>query len=125
MAGTVTNTEITHPTVKKIKFAWTSSAGGAADSTTTNVYSGSVDRVVFVPGSAGDQPTDLYDVVINDSDSIDILEGSGANLTNASTVHITPVTTNKIQSLICETTLTLGVTNAGDTKKGEVYVYLR
>ena len=121
MAGTVTTTEETHGTVRKITFAWTSSAGGAADATTTYAYSGEVIRLVTVPGTAGNQPTNLYDVVVNDVDGNDVLMGAGANRSNAATEQVLA------SSLGCVANdkLTLGVTNAGDTKQGTVYLYVR
>lgn len=52
MAGTVTITEETFGTVKKIRFEWTSDATGAADATTDHVYSGEVLRLVTIPGAS-------------------------------------------------------------------------
>ena len=48
MAGTVTTTEETFGSVKKITFDWLSSAGGAADATTTKLYNGIIERVVTI-----------------------------------------------------------------------------
>ena len=122
MAGTVTKTEITYTSVKKIEFDWTSSSGGAADATTTNSYTGLIQRVVQIPNLAGTQPTNLYDVVVNDSDGEDVLHGNGANLSNAaSTVKDY---TNGLGAVV-NSTLTLAVTNAGDSKTGKTIIYLR
>lgn len=77
MAGTVTATEVTHTGIKKVTFAWTSDAAGAADGTTTGYYTGQILRMVAAPGAGVDQPTDLYDVVVNDADGTDVLMGAG------------------------------------------------
>lgn len=119
MAGTVTTTEETFGTVKKITFDWLSSAGGAADATTTKVYSGILERVVFVPDSGGTAPDPAYDVVLNDDDSIDLLDGAGANLSATATYQV------QNAGAVSNGALTLGVTNAGDANGGLVYVYIR
>lgn len=121
MAGTVTITEETHSSVRKIKFDWTSDAAGAADGTTAKAYTGEILRLVTVPGTAGVQPTDLYDVVVNDEDTTDVLMGAGANRSNASTQQALA------SSLMCVANdkLSLAVTNAGNAKSGTVYIYIR
>ncbi len=121
MAGTVTIAEETYGTVRKVKFAWTSDAAGAADGITTKAYSGAVERLVTVPGTAGDQPTDLYDVVVNDEDATDVLMGAGANRSNVTTQQVLASSLG----VVANDKLTLAVTNAGATKKGTVYVYIR
>lgn len=66
-AGTVTITETTHTSVKKIKFAWTSGTGGeggTASGTTTSAYDGKVELLTTDPGSTA--PTDNYDITITD-----------------------------------------------------------
>lgn len=124
MAGTVTKVETGIGNVYKIKFAWTSASTGAADGTTAKAYSGTLMRVRFEPGTSTSQPTASYDVVVNDSDSIDILNGIGANLANDANADYTPVTTTKVENAVAESKLTLGVTNAGDTKTGTVYLWI-
>ena len=120
MAGTVTITEETIGTVKKIKFAWTSDAAGAADGTTTKAYTGEAIRLVTVPSGTA-APTDLYDVVVNDEDNTDVLMGAGANRSNTSTQQVLA------SSLGCVANdrLALAVTNAGNAKSGTVYLYIR
>lgn len=107
--------------LKKIAFSWTTAADGTATGTTTNAYVGEVIRLVTVPGTAGSQPTDQYDIVINDEDTTDVLMGAGANRSNASTEQVLA------SSLGCVANdkLTLEITNAGDTKSGTVYLYIR
>ena len=120
MAGTVVTTEEGEfGGTQKVKFAWTSSAGGAADATTSNAYSGAVERVLIVPGAT--TPSDLFDVVITDGDSVDILLAFGANCSNA---HTTVITADNL-SAVHNDNLTLAITNAGDSKNGNVIVYMR
>lgn len=123
MAGVVTTTEVTHRTPKKVKFAWTCGTGaseGEADATTVNVYNGKLVQVTTVPSGAPDAPTADYDLRILDSDGVDLLAGSGADRAAAATEHITFTSLGAV----VESQLTLEVTNAGDTKKGTVYVFL-
>lgn len=112
---------------KKVTLAWTSTAGGAVAGTPTVQVRGEIVRVTFVPGTAGNQPTDLYDVTLLDTSGVDVLAGLGANLSNAAVSHTCPligngVTTN--QRMAINDTLELQVANAGATKKGTVHVYL-
>ncbi len=120
MAGSVTATEITHGTIKKVKFAWTSSSGGAADATSTNYYDGKILHLVTVPDGTA-VPTADYDVAVNDSDSVDVLAGAGVDRSNTLTQHVVSASLGAI----AHSKLTLAVTNAGDTKKGTVYLYIR
>jgi hypothetical protein len=122
MAGTVTKTEITYTPLKKCLFTWTSSAGGAADATSTESYTGEVVRAVHVPDAGGTQPTDLFDVVVTDSDGADVLGGTGANLSNAATTN--KVAANGLGAVV-NSTLTLAVTNAGSAKGGKTILFIR
>ena len=119
MAGTVVTTEQTHRTLQRIKFAWTSSAGGAADATTAKVYIGEVLTLVTDPGATA--PTDNYDVVVNDADGIDVLAGAGADRDTANTEHVLAASLGGC----VDSKLTLAVTNAGNAKEGAVYLYIR
>lgn len=128
MAAVGTNT-ITYSGTrpKKISLSWTCSAGGAVSGTLTAQVRGEIVRVSFVPGTAGDQPSDLYDVTLLDTNGVDLLAGLGANLSNAAVSHVCPLigdgsTTN--QRMAINDTLELQVANAGNAKRGAVYVYL-
>lgn len=121
MAASVTVSEETFGSVKKITWSWTSAADGTASGTTTNTYNGKLERLVVIPGSAGDQPTDNYDLVINDGDGVDVLMGVGGNCSNANTEQA------KADALgvVANDQLTLEVTNAGNAKSVTVHLYLR
>lgn len=122
----VTITEETHGSVKKIAFAWTSiadgSAGGVGDGgRTTLAYNGEVVRLVTVPAGGGSAPTDNYDVTVTDEDGTDVLMGAGANRDTAVTEQVLASSLG----VVANDRLTLTVANAGDTKAGTVYLYLR
>ncbi len=123
-AGTVVVTEELVGVVKKVAFAWTSGTGaqaGTASGATRNSYNGEVIRLVTVPGAGGDQPDNLYDVAVNDEDSTDVLMGAGADRSNAAVEQVLA------SSLGCVANdkLSLSITNAGEAKKGVVYLYIR
>ena len=122
MAGTVVTTEERIGFIHKVKFAWTSSAGGAADATTTGYYTGLLERVVQIPAGGGTQPTDQYDVVVTDSDSADVLGALGANLTNAAQ---TIKAAKDGLGAVANSQLTLAVTNAGNAKAGTTILCIR
>ncbi len=113
--------ELTHGTVKKITVEWTSNAAGDASAETDEAYNGAIERLVTVPGTAGDQPSDNYDVTAEDGDDVDVLMGEGANRSNANTQQVGAADLG----VVAYSTLTLVVANAGNTKKGTVHLYIR
>lgn len=119
----VTITEQTFSSVKKIKFDWTLSTGGAASGTTTKQYDGEVLRVVF--GTTNFASTG-YGIVINDEDGYDILEGGGAALTSGGGQLGVNDGKSPI-SAVAESTLAFSLTSTGtsSTQSGICYVYVR
>jgi hypothetical protein len=124
MAGTVVTTEVTHGSVKQITFAWTSAAGGQADATTTRLYTGRIEAIVFTPGTGPTQPSDAYDVLLLDGNSLDVLAGNGADVSNAAPVVKVPGTATAPGAVV-GSALTLGITNGGDAKTGSIAVFIR
>lgn len=122
MAGTVTISEITHPSIKKIVFTWTSGDDGKADVTTVQYYTGRVLYAVQIPDGGGTQPSDQYDVTVSDVDGIDVLKGLGANLSNAAATY--KADSDGLGAVV-ESKLTLAVTNAGNAKGGKTILFLR
>ena len=122
MAGTVTKSELTVFSVKKVAFTWLSDGTGLATSTTTSPFTGMIQRVIQLPDGGGTQPTTLYDVVVNDSDGVDVLHGLGADLSNA--VPTIKDYTHGVGAVV-NSTLSLSVTNAGINKGGKTIIYLR
>jgi hypothetical protein len=107
--------------VKKVKFVWVSAADGTASGTTSGVYTGEIIRLVTIPAAAGSAPTALYDIVVNDEDTADVLMGAGANRSATATEQVLKT------SLGCMANdkLALAITNAGDTKGGTVILYIK
>jgi hypothetical protein len=124
MAGTLTITYQEHRTVRRVELDWLSTAGGAVSGIATKALSGRLERVVFLPDSGGTQPTNLYDVVLNDPDGLDVLQGIGANLANNADTQAAPVLDTYFLPLV-DGALTLVVSNAGNAKGGKVILYLR
>jgi hypothetical protein len=118
--------------VRRIPLVWTSDAAtGAVSGTYTGIISGVVLRVVIIPNSGGTQPDNLYDVTLLDEGGVDILSGLGANLTNTTTydkipgvVHTDGTTTSTAPRAISDK-LELRVANAGNSKGGQVVLYVR
>jgi hypothetical protein len=121
----VTTTEIVHTTVKLMHFDWQSGDAadddaGAAAATSTAVFNGDIIGLATVPDAVA-APTDDYDVAITDSRGLDVLMGAGADRDTANTEYVV----GSSLGAVVESTLTLGVTNAGNVKKGNVYVWIR
>jgi len=73
--------------MNKVKFTITSTSAGASSDVSTYRYNGIIKKAVFIPDAAATQPTDAFDLVITDGDSVDVLNGLGANLSNAATTQ--------------------------------------
>jgi len=125
MAGTVVQTHQKFSTVKKLTFDWASSTSGAATANTTGLITGLINRYLFIPDSGGTAPTSNYDVVVNDSDSQDVLQGKGANLSALTASDIVCGTTGNPAPIAVSGILSLSVTNAGNAKGGKVILYYR
>jgi len=124
--------------ISMITLAWTSSSGGAVSGlpvlTSAGIVdylSGEIERVVFIPGTGGVQPTNGYSVTLLDGNGVDVLAGQGASLSNVTTTHIKPGvkitdgTTTSIAPIAIDDQLTLNVSAAGNAKQGTVVLYLR
>lgn len=119
MAGTVTVEESSFGGVCKIKWSWTSTAGGAADLVTTKSYYGEVLALVTNPDDSA-APTAAYDITITDADSYDVMQGAGANRDATNTETAVPTATS-----VAFGALTLNVTNAGSAKAGTAVLYIQ
>ena len=118
--------------IVKHAFDWVSNASGAATLASTLPVSGQILRVVIVPSAvAGKEPTILYDMTLTDEQSIDVLAGQGANLSDTASLNVCPGTplkdgiTTTTMPMVVDGILTLNVSNAGNTKAGRVIVYVR
>ena len=121
-AGTATVTEISHTSVRKITWSWTSGTGaegGTVTKVTTKAYDGRVIALTTDPGVTA--PTDNYDIEVLDADGHDVLLGAGANRDTANTEFVTEASLGAVAG----STLTLSITNAGDAKVGVVVLWVR
>jgi hypothetical protein len=123
MAGSsMTFTEITHSTVKKIKCAWTSDdTTGAVSGTTTYPYSGRLLGAITVPGTGGDAPDPNYDIAVNDSDGVDVALGALQNRHTSNTEFVAEAS----MAGIAHSKITVAVTAAGNSNKGTLYLFIR
>ena len=125
MAESATATEWAsdYRSVKRIKWAWVSAADGTCTSTASSeAYDGQVIALLTDPGSTA--PTDNYDIVVNDADGHDVLAGQGANRHTTTTQWVLHSDSTPL-GVVAGSTLTLDITNAGDSKEGDVYVFIR
>lgn len=103
--------------VCRIKWTWTSATDGTVVKATTSGYYGQVVALFTDPGSTA--PTDNYDIVVNDPDGYDVMQGAGANRDTANSETAVPTATS-----IAFGALTLSITNAGDQKTGVTILHL-
>ena len=118
MAMTFTLEEPYH-SVKHIYATWVSDSDGAASGTTTYSYDGALLFFVTDPGATA--PTDNYDIVITDNNSVDVLAGAGANRDTSTTEYVLAADLGAVSS----SKLTFTVSNAGESKEGIIHLYLR
>lgn len=122
MAGTLTSTDSNTQIIRKYTINWLSDASGDCNGNTI-ALSGTIERINFVPGSAGNQPTDLYTVTVKDNENIDILLGYGAaGLSNVDATTMIPIISN--HKVVINEKLAITVAGAGNAKTGTIAIYL-
>ncbi len=118
-AGTMTITETTHGSVKKIRASWASgSSGESAVGTTTKAYDGKVISLMTVPT---DSPTDNYDVTAADAETDDVLGAAGLNRDTTNTEVVAEASLGAVAG----SPLTITIANAGNSKHGVVAIWIR
>lgn len=112
--------------VRTVVASWTSSAGGAASGTSLKI-NGTLLKGVTVPT---DGPTADYDITLTDSDGADLLSGCADNLedrhtSNTETIHfnLTDGSAPISSYPVVNSTVTVTVANAGNTKSGVLTIY--
>jgi len=127
-----------HGGIKRILIDWTSDDTTGAVSGTTRKISGELLKVVTDPGAAA--PTANYDIVITDEESVDVLSGLGGTGGTAPSLLNRHTSTTEVvhlwaenaatdvvpgsQPYVCDV-LTVAVTNAGNSKTGQIIIYYR
>lgn len=114
-----------------IELGWTSDdATGAVEAATnaavTKIVTGKwLLQAQTKPTSGGTAPTDNYDIVLNDDLSMDVMGGTLANRSSTLTQVALPYPGSLTYAPVpVKGALTLSITNAGNAKKGTVYLYL-
>jgi len=113
-------------TINRLTIDWLSDASGNGLATVTEL-SGTVERVVFNPDDGATSPTASYDITLTDVDSVDILNGKGANLSQTATTSVTAMATDGTTPRPMATSgdLTLTITSAGAARGGIIRIYFR
>lgn len=118
--------------IRKVVIDWTSDdTTGAVSGTTSKAIIGRLIKGVTDPGSAA--PTDDYDIVITDPEGVNVLGNCVANLTNRDTANSEEVyflVSNKAATdpggnlhPVVSDKLTISVSNAGNSKTGQLILY--
>lgn len=116
-----TITEITHGTIKKIKFDWLSDdSAGTVTGTTTAAFDGRIIGLCTVPSGVTAPDAD-YDITLTDSDGVDVLLGAGIDRHTSNTEYVAEAS----MAGVAHSKLTFNVAAAGNAKLGTAYVYIR
>ena len=113
-------TEVTHTSVKKLVWSWTSDASGDVTIASAEDYDGKL-LVLETNPDGGAAPADNYDIVVNDIDGHDVLLGAGANRDTLNTESVAESSLGAVAGSV----LTLVVSNAGNAKQGVVTLFVR
>jgi len=125
MAGSITvTTADLGGSITRYTVAWTASAGGAVSGTTFDVKAGRLVEVRQLPSSGPTQPSNLYDVTVLDGNSVDVLVGGGANLSNSAPTYTAPALSSGYPVYLEAGQLTPTVANAGNATTGQVVLYV-
>lgn len=118
----------------RIKYVmdWLSDSSGDVTEVGGVTFSGRIDSVEIYPDSGGTKPSDDYDVQILDSETgLDILNGDGTDMDDNDSTTLThahcyqlPLDGEGAKMVGVNKTLTLDISNAGDSKGGKIVVYV-
>mgnify|MGYP001590171713 FL=1 len=114
--------------VGKVIIDWVSdSAAGSVSQLSDKPIFGEILRITTNPGAAA--PTTLYDITIDDEDSVDVALGTLLNRSATATETVYPTIvgsggTTYVQTAIAGR-ITLTIAAAGNSKNGRVTIYLR
>lgn len=105
---------------------WLSDAAGKVVATTFQI-NGTIERLVYKPDTGGTTPDDDYAITLTDADSVDVLNGTGAQLNDTGTSNTVTTVTNGTTPLPFATAgqLTLSITGAGAANGGIIRIYFR
>ena len=123
MAGSISTVTSKVGGVVKYQMTCTSDASGDVDVDAIPMVQGEIISVHYSPSDT--TPSDNYDVVMNDSNSVDILTGTGANLSNSTHTYVVPALRTYFPVFIEEGSYDLVVSNLGNAKGCIVTVLVR
>ena len=123
-SGTVSTVTIGGNYLTKTTLDWLCDAEGSVSYITDDLleYHGFIHKVAL-RSDATTAPTNLYDVTLKNTDGVDLLGGSGTNVTIATTVCAYPSKHATVSPLVYGS-LTLTVLNAGASKRGYLDIYI-
>lgn len=101
---------------------WTADGSGDVSGNRLDIKRGEITQVQFVPSGGGTQPDDLYDVVLNETNGVDVFDGLGSNLPQGTT-EIGRIVPGYLHDAII--TLDLVVSNAGASNVGTISVWVK
>jgi len=129
LAGSITVTSAKVGPIRKWTIAWVSDASGDVNVDARAYGRGWIEQIKYEPDGGGTQPTNAYDLVMNDAGAEDVFTGTGANLSNSAGTYLVPMigdgTTTDREIFIDGEDLDLVVSNAGNAKGGTIYLYVR
>lgn len=125
MAGSITVTTSRVGALSKYSIAWVSDASGDVNGNAFACVAGELVQVRYTPDGGGTQPTDLYDATMTDAQGIDVLGGTGANLSNAASTHAVPAVSTYFRRTLEAGDLTPVVAAAGNAKAGTIVLLVR
>jgi hypothetical protein len=126
VAGSITvTTSEAGSGLTKYSVAWLSNASGAVTENSFNVRAGELVQVEYVPDAGGTQPTDAYDMTLLNANSLDVLGGGGANLSNATRTQAVPAVSTYFRRTLEAGALTPTISNAGNAKGGTLILLVR
>ncbi len=117
---TVTKTSLVGQAMLKYSMVWLSDANGDVTEHNFEMIRGAIYSVKFIPDGIA-VPTASYDLVLNDQDGADLLQGAGADL-SATTPTTVPFAARPILDHAARELVDLVVSNAGASKGGTVVV---
>lgn len=113
----------------KLLFEWRTDANGNSQAKFVYNLNGYFVKLVTIPNTTGDQPTDQYDISIEDDFQFDLLEGKGANRSNSTnetvdlSPHVTGVGVSQGLWPVVTDMYLFKVENAGSQTRGTAILY--
>ena len=125
MAGSITTSVSKDGSLVKYKMDWLSDASGDVDVDAIAMVQGEIQSVHYFPDAGGTQPSDNYDLTMADSYGVDILTGTGSNLSQTTDTWAVPALSTYFKVVIEAGSYDLVIANAGNAKGGIVEVLVR